>query len=177
MGSYGSILWDVHIVNENDIWVVGNIEIPDSSHLPSYGHCNAAHWDGSNWEFIRINNSSVDLHQIQYFSEEDIWVTSHCFPYHWDGIEWTLYHLENMGMDTICVGSAIWGTSSSNMYFVGLNGGIVHYNGVEFVEMDGMTEINLTSISGYPNSLWLSGETHAGEIDHGSVLLFYDGFQ
>ena len=74
-------------------------------------------------------------------------MTDSCTPIHWDGIEWTHYHLQNMGLN-VCAGKTIRGTSSSNMYFVGLHGSIAHYNGVEFVQMDGMTEINLTSISG-----------------------------
>ncbi len=49
LGIYGSYLNDVAIVNENDIWVVGNIETDSTSY-------NAAHFDGNEWELILIVN-------------------------------------------------------------------------------------------------------------------------
>jgi hypothetical protein len=40
-------LYDVAIIDENNVWVVGEIE--DDS-----GKFNAAHWNGGEWELIRI---------------------------------------------------------------------------------------------------------------------------
>jgi hypothetical protein len=45
LGEYGSYLNDVWIVDENDIWVVGEI-ITDS------GWYNLAKWDGLNWSWL-----------------------------------------------------------------------------------------------------------------------------
>ncbi|MBT5539827.1 MAG: hypothetical protein HOK29_12930 [Candidatus Marinimicrobia bacterium] len=139
-GNYGSRLYDVAIVGENNFWVVGDIITDD-------GEYNAAHWDGENWELMGIYSNTLDLFGINYFSENDIWVTSHCFPYHWEGETWTQYHLNNMGLD-VCVGLEMWGTSSSNMYFVGINGAIVHYDGENFTQMESGTDVDLMAITG-----------------------------
>jgi hypothetical protein len=176
MGISGSILRDVHIVNENDIWVVGKIVIedPDSSWNGTGTETfNAAHWDGSEWEMIRIYGP-VELYSIQYFNENDIWVSSG-FPKHWDGISWTMYHLQDMGINVSV--ENCWGTSSSNMYFVGRNGCIVHYDGNEFTKMESDTDINLTGVWGLDEThIWIVGESSSGSNETwGGVMLFYDG--
>ncbi len=142
IGNYGSYLNDVAIVDENNIWVVGNIET-DS------GEYNAARWNGTDWELMGIYSNTLDLYSIRYISEYDIWVTDNSFPIHWDGIEWTLYHLQNMGIHVSV--NQIWGTSSSDLYFVGLNGSIVHYDGSSFVQMESGTEVDLKDIAGTPD--------------------------
>ena len=49
---YGSgVLYDVAVIDENDIWAVG--EIYSDSAQPSLPY-NAVHWDGSQWELRRI---------------------------------------------------------------------------------------------------------------------------
>jgi hypothetical protein len=86
LGNYGSYLNDVAIIDENNIWVVGNIET-DS------GEFNAAKWDGFRWKTFGIYSNTLDLYSIQYFSDDDIWVTigmvkiGHCTTFKtWD---WT----------------------------------------------------------------------------------------
>ena len=171
LGEYGSYLKDVWIVNENDIWAVGALSIPDSDgYVPSYANYNAAHWDGEEWEMMKIH-SGAELNAIHYFSEDDIWVCSG-FPKHWDGNEWTMYHLHNMGFDGVSI-NTMWGTSSSNMYFVGLNGSIVHYDGSEFVKMESGTDVELIDIDGTEDGehIFVTGFTN---VDFwGNVLLEY----
>ncbi len=150
LGIKGSYLKDVWIEAEDDIWVVGNIRVddPDSSfNGTGWKEYNAAHWDGNNWELSGFYSTTLDLYSILYFSEDNIWVTDHCSPIHWDGEEWTLYHLENMGLDA-CAGLDIWGTSSANMYFVGIEGSVVHYNGSDFTKLTIPNETKLVSIDG-----------------------------
>ena len=172
LGNYGSELHDVAYVNEDNIWVVGNIET-DS------GEYNAAHWNGSEWEFIGIYSNTLDLHSIYYFNENDIWVTSTCFPYHWDGVSWTQYHLNNMGLD-VCTGYASWGTASTNMYFAGLDGAIVHYNGTNFTQMNslpgqGGTSLDIKYINGTPDGSYVFAS--GWEWDGNSIGMMYHNNQ
>ncbi len=150
LGGPGSYLRDVTIIDENNLWVVGNIET-DS------GEYNAAHWDGVEWELLEIYSNTLDLYSILYFSENDIWVTDHCFPIHWDGNNWSLYHLNNMGMSEVCVGNEIWGNSSIDIYFVGDNGSIVHYDGSTFIDVGIMTDIDLHDIYGIDEIIYSVG--------------------
>ena len=140
LGIYGSYLNDVAIISEDNIWVVGNIETDSMQY-------NAAHWDGGEWEYLKILSGNSAVSTICYFSQNDIWTSIGSFPVYWDGTDWTLYHLQEMGLDVHTINSS-WGTSSSNMYFVGDGGSIVHFNGTEFMKMESGTEINLIDITG-----------------------------
>jgi len=142
LGNWGSDLNDVWIVDENNIWAVGNIET-DS------GEYNAAHWDGSKWEMLGIYSNTLDLLSIYYFSDDDIWVTDFGFPIHWDGNGWTLYHLQNMGMAGVSAGNAIWASSTNNIYFVGYQDSIVHYDGSTFRKIGSGTELNISDVYGF----------------------------
>ena len=162
LGTYGSYLNDVWIVDENDIWVVGNIET-DS------GEYNAAHWDGNEWGLMQIH-SAAPLYSIFYFSDNDIWVSSG-FPKHWDGNDWTMYHLQNMGLDVST--EYMWGISSSNIYFVGLKGSIVHYDGTTFTKMASGTDVDLLSVSGTPDGEYLFAAGYDYHSPAPSVALEY----
>ena len=156
LGVYGSYLNDVWIVDEDDIWVVGNIET-DS------GEYNVAHWNGEEWELLGIYSNILDLYSIWYFNENDIWVTSHCFPYHWNGAKWERYHLNDMGIDA-CVGDGIWASSPDDIYFVGLEGSIVHYDGKDFEKLESGTDIHLRGIWGLDKEhMWVVGTTNNWE--------------
>jgi len=78
-----------------------------------------------------------------------------------------------MGLDVV-VGSAIWGTSSSNMYFVGLNGSIVHYDGANFVQMDSGTDVDLKDIDGTPNGEHVFAVGYDETYPARSVILEYE---
>ena len=49
-----STLYDVAIINENNIWAVGEIYMNDSLGNPDPNLYNAVQWDGTSWELIRI---------------------------------------------------------------------------------------------------------------------------
>ena len=76
-----SVLYDVAIIDENNIWAVGDIWIKDDTSSLGYTKYNAVHWDGSQWE-LKVNNSyvqgfAVPITSIWAFSESDIWF-AHC---------------------------------------------------------------------------------------------------
>jgi len=166
LGIYGSYLKDVWIVDENNILVVGNIET-DS------GRYNIAKWNGNQWSLDRVGPEGNNLYSIFTFSEDDIWVTNYCSPYHWDGTTWTYYRFSSGGVGVnACAGNALWGTSSSNLYFVGLEGSIVHYDGQNFEKMESGTDVDLVDIWGTSeNNIWVCGYTQTV----GTVILYYDG--
>ena len=172
LGLYGSYINDVWIVNENDIWVVGQIVMPDpDSSWNGTGRekFNAAHWNGEEWEVMRIYNSAP-LHSIWYFDKDNIWVSSG-FPKHWDGNKWRIFHLQNMGFDVST--ENIWASSPSDIYFVGSEGSIVHYNGSSFSKIESGTEIDLKSISGTPDGrrVFITGYEDSGELSGQSIAL------
>ena len=124
-----SVLYDVAIVNENCIWVVGEIYVVDTS-ANGYTMYNAVHWDGSQWELKRI---TVEFREFQItpplegafaFSSTDIWFVG-SLPIHGDGENWVMYDLRTTVDPNLSLSKA-WGTNSDDMYFVGRNGSIAH---------------------------------------------------
>ena len=78
-----------------------------------------------------------------------------------------------MGLDA-CAGNGIWGPSSSNLYFVGYQGSIVHYDGENFEQMESGTDIDLKYISGTPDGeyVFTSGNNIVGGAR--SIVLGYE---
>jgi len=174
IGDYNSYLNDVFIVDENNVWAVGDIDTGDSNY-------NAIHWDGEKWNFIHITGwycgslIQPELNSIFYFDESDIWALG-SYPFHWDGTEWTFYQLTDMGIIPGGLAGDIWAIDPSNIYFIGRDGRIVHYDGQTFEKIDTGTKIDLTDIWGEIDPA--TGEAHiwvCGNADNSlaSVILYF----
>ena len=168
LGESGSYLNDIAIIDENNVWVVGYIKNGDSTY-------NAAHWDGSEWELILVSPMGLTnpISCIFACKENNIWFGKVGLPVHWDGQEYFKYTPTNSthpGQPTI---NAIWGNSLDDIYFVGNNGSIVHYDGNTFTRMESGTEVNLLDVWGLnENHIWAVGEDRHPPR---SVILFFYG--
>ncbi len=147
--------------DENNIWVVGEIATADSFH-------NAAHWDGSEWELIQLlfplcpgGEGTFPGKAIYAFSTDDIRLTDGGSLVYWNGLSYQQDCSINPYLDGAI--SAIWGTSSSNLYFAGGNGSIVYYNGTTFTKMNSGTTIDLYDISGIDDRVFITGYSQQGE--------------
>ncbi|HRN27977.1 MAG TPA: glucosyl transferase, partial [Ignavibacteriaceae bacterium] len=147
-GTVGSsVLYDVAIINENNIWAVGEIMIADTS-INGYTTYNAVHWDGNQWELKRIpyyfNNQTFygAIRAIFAFKENDIWFGTGNMI-HWNGIDYISVYV-GLGM-TI---NKIWGSSNQDVYIVGNNGSIAHYNGSNWQRIESGTTLNINDIWG-----------------------------
>ncbi len=129
-----SVLYDVAIVNENDIWAVGEIHTAETDTFDSLGNWvppyNAVHWDGGEWELVRFmvpGPGYSEIYSVFALGPNNVWMGQGSAR-HWDGHQWTIYNSNNGFPGTFRI-RKIWGTSSENLYFVGDNGNIVHYDG------------------------------------------------
>ena len=152
-GNAGSCaLYDVAIINENNIWAVGEIYVADTS-INGYTMFNAVHWDGNEWELKRIKTNAcggVEYPPIQTifaFSSNDI-LFAHIDGSitHYNGIEF----INDCSLITQLNGSAnkIWGISKNNFYVVSGNGFIAHFNGQNWQRIESGTELNINDIWG-----------------------------
>jgi len=160
-----SYLFDVAIINGNNIWAVGEILIADTSAI-GYTKYNAVHWDGSEWTLHRImfyticgqqNRTPYPASSVFAFSENDVWVAMYGDQIaRLDGSTQTA---------TICLPISfsikkIWGENSNSVYAVGDMGKIVHYqNGVGWQVIESGTDADLLDVWGTPdgNIVWVSG--------------------
>jgi hypothetical protein len=152
-----SILYDVAIIDENNIWAVGKIYMHDSLGQIDPHAYNAVHWDGSNWTLKRIPFAGCGavlyppIYSVITFNENDIWFTRGGTVLNFNGSTYRNY----CEINPLLTGSLnkLWGTSSNDLYAVGNNGNIVHYNGNSWQKIEspigkGGTELNIQNVWG-----------------------------
>ncbi len=155
-----SQLNDVAIINDTLAYAVGEIHIMDSTGKYDEVPYNLIRWNGKDWTLQRLISDARILYpgsggdslltvkgnSIYIFGPNDIWVSAGNV-FHFNGIEWTQHRGELAGF---C--NKIWGSSSSNMYFVGNNGFIVHYNGATWQKLQSGTNLHIYDIYGEKNT-------------------------
>ncbi|EHO40977.1 hypothetical protein Calab_1354 [Caldithrix abyssi DSM 13497] len=168
-----SSFYDVAIIDENDIWAVGEIYTANDKY-------NAAHWDGEKWELRKIKTNAcggVDYPPIKTvfaFSKNNI-VFGHI------DASITKYNGANFVNDCSFIkqinGSInkIWGTSSSDLYVVGNSGLIAHYDGKKWQRIESGIQINIRDIWGAKteNNKFqiIALASNGGQIPQGKKLL------
>ncbi len=152
-GGGSSVLTDVAIIDENNIWAVGEIYMKDSMGNDELHPYNAVRWDGTKWELKRIffyticgqqDRSPYPAKSIFAFNENDIWISAGDQIARWDG---------NTEMTVMCLPTSfyinkLWGSSSNSVYAVGDNGNIAFYNGSSWRKIDSGTNIDIHDIWG-----------------------------
>jgi hypothetical protein len=147
-----SALYDVAIIDENNIWAVGEIYLKDSSGNDDPLPYNAVHWNGIKWEVKRIsiefrgNLITLPLEGIFALSAIDIWLIG-SLPIHGDGENWEIYDIRAT-VDASLSLSKAWGTSSNDMYFVGRGGSLAHYNGQSWKKINSGKDLDIYDIWG-----------------------------
>jgi hypothetical protein len=151
-----STLYDVAIINENNIWAVGEIYMNDSLGNPDPACYNAVHWDGQNWKLNKIYHGSycnpVDyppFKSIIAFSDTDIVLTSGGSIGFFDGVT----NRTDCSITPILSGSInkMWGSSSNDFYIVGNNGSIAHYQNRGWTKLETDIDIDFRDIYGSVN--------------------------
>jgi len=149
-GSHGSSLYDVAIINSNDIWAVGEIYMNDETDM-----YNAVHWDGEKWELKRILIRSFGdlkgyykLNSVYAFSSEDVWFASNADLIQWNGSSFLskAFFMETAPFDGQV--NQIWGTDCKNIYCAGNGGALYHYTGQSWKKIETGTQLNLYDIWG-----------------------------
>jgi hypothetical protein len=162
-GQAGSCtLYDVAIINENNIWAVGEIYLLDTLGQPDPLPYNAVHWDGNDWTTKRIQTSfrgnliTVPLTGIFTFSATDIWMVG-SLPIHGDGQNWIMYDLRTTVYPSLSLSKA-WGKSTNDMYFVGNSGSIAHYQNGQWSRIESGTDMSLVDMVGTSgDNIFISG--------------------
>ena len=163
-GERTSTFYDVAIIDENNIWAVGEIYMNDSLGNPDPNAYNAVHWNGSKWEIKKIsvlykdNLTFAPLESVFALPTGEI-IFSSGLPYLPQADGWKLYHLWDMGVLTQNDGRVtnIWGTSMNDLYFVGSKGTIVHYDGKNWKKIESETQTDLTDVYGDGDNVFICG--------------------
>ncbi|MHB2150610.1 glucosyl transferase [Calditrichota bacterium LG25] len=137
-----SSFYDVAIIDENDIWAVGEIYTANDKY-------NAAHWDGEKWELKKVPYVDekgyvwiTPLFSVFAFSSDDIWFEG---GIHWNGNKFISIKKDISFPSHV---NKIWGTSSSDLYVVGNSGLIAHYDGQKWQRIESGTTAHFKDIYG-----------------------------
>ncbi len=72
--------------------------------------------------------------------------------------------------------NGVWGFSSSNVWAVGTGGTILHFDGVDWSQVEIETDASLEAIWGpAPDDVWVAGTVEGGAGTGTGVVLHYDG--
>ena len=153
-GHGSSDLYDVTIIDENNIWAVGEFFLNDSLGNPDDEFYNVVKWDGNGWKAGKIYypyngyNQIVPLYSTYSFSINDVWVGT-SLPMNWTGKQWRMWDsVANIWSGWI---NGMWGGSSSNIYIVGDNGNLAYYNGINWQKLESGTDWMIHDVFGYNN--------------------------
>ncbi len=148
-----SILYDVAIVDANNIYAVGEIYMLDSlGQTDTYG---IVHWNGQSWEPIKLYYSIPNVGEfvlsnirgILYLSSNEIWFAAGSI-FRWDGVSpnaQLIFSRLNLSNPNGSI-EKLWGNSNSYLYGVGNKGTIVIYNGQSWQQISSGTEFALIDI-------------------------------
>jgi hypothetical protein len=148
-----SVLNDVVIISENNIWAVGEIYLNDSLGQPDPHPYAIAHWDGQTWEykklFYNINLIVAPIRGILVLNPNDIYLAAGSV-FHWDGNSSSaqLVYSRLSLPDPNATIEKLWGNSNSSVYGVGNVGSIVFYNDTNWQSIESGTDLHLYDIYG-----------------------------
>jgi len=185
-GTGSSRFTDVAIIDEDNIWAVGEIHTEDTDKFDNNGvwikPFNAVHWDGDSWNLERIYFRTFCNQEAKapypadaiFAINKDIVVAC--------GSQITVIQ-NNVQKEILCIPvsvKAIWGTSLENYYVVGTDGKIAYWQGVSWEEIETGTDVNLTDIQGSRDgTVWACGNenfkpTVLLQIKNNDAVLLYN---
>lgn len=152
-GASSSYIKDVAIIDENNIWAVGDIteHNNEANEFKTYGF---AKWNGAEWKLLDLKalhkngkTSNPRPRGIHIFDKDNIWFTSGSIL-HWNGktlnFVFSRLDLEREEQSV----EKIWGSAPDNIYAVGYSGTLVHYNGKSWKQIDTGTDLDIQDIWG-----------------------------
>ncbi|MCA0444670.1 MAG: hypothetical protein LCH54_00435 [Bacteroidetes bacterium] len=158
IGYYQSLVRDVAVISENDIWAVGTFykkhQTQDSTENDRYGICK---WDGIKWNYLKVPyrfngveepNSNVQFAAIFPLKSGVIWLSSvGRTPIRYKNGIFDSYTTTDVTTDRNYI-KKIWGSDENNVWFVGEKGLILYYNGSTFTKIPYSDEYDFIDVWG-----------------------------
>lgn len=154
-----SVLNDIQVIDENNIWAVGEVFFRDSAGQYSEPPYNIARWNGTSWSYQRLAfpkynfDCTIAFHlasattAVLAFGPNSVLISDGGSIARWDGVSFVHYPClpQSLRNGTI---RRIWGTSENQFYVVGLNGTIVRYNNGTWQRLESGTSLHILDIWG-----------------------------
>ncbi len=149
----GSAFYDVTILNENNIFVVGRISRFDSLGNPEIYGYNAIQWDGQKWNYHRVmfgticpadSVSGAYRKQAVFSFEDETIITA-------SGLQ-IAYLKDGIQLKKECIvipPNKIWGRSSDDFFVVENRGNILHWDGDNWLKLETNSSDQINHIYGH----------------------------
>ena len=154
-----STLYDAAIIDDNNIWAVGEIYLNDSTGQPDPQPYAVAHWNGTEWELMKVSyhdyNQTVKypgpLFSVTSINGE-IYSVSYANLLKWTGTDWIekAFFIKQIPFEGQVL--KIWGNNENNIICVGRNGAIYKYFGSDWEKIESGTDLNIYDIQGKFNN-------------------------
>jgi hypothetical protein len=159
-----SMFNDVAIINENDIWAVGEIYYADPLGVHVYLKYGAMHWDGKSWvrkqlttdDYVPGLKSDIWPVGIYAIDTNDIWFGNGGVMHYLNGTIQSFWLNDFPGSPSPILdpGQAIWkvcGTSASSILAIGAQGALAFYNGVAWKKLETLSAYDVSDACGIRN--------------------------
>jgi len=167
IADYPSVLRDVAIIDDNDIWAVGELKMTG-------GPYNAIHWDGVEWTYFKIPmyvggniplTQPANLKAVFAVSTSEVYFCAGASFTKWNGIEFVPLDIfsEYVGDPDYGPLYRMWSETGDDIFLVGYNGYSVHYDGSNWEKLETGTSIFLRDISGKGDHVFATGYNDSGE--------------
>jgi len=175
---------DVWIFDENNIWAVGFLNARDTVvDGEKIYNTNIIKWNGSKWKLLPYSGTSSGIYGIWAQDSSTIFFADGLVFKYKDGrfIEYDFTHLTFSNNQSV---EKLWGSSENNVYGVGRNGIIVHYDGspsgAGWTKIDFDNKWQFSGITGNPKTgiayavaLWFN-TVLVVKIENGSTEIIYN---
>jgi hypothetical protein len=171
LGSPGDQLRDVWGLDENNVWAVGYVEMSGTT-------SGIIKWDGTSWQpyastqGVKYGIYGFDENNLVYVGES----SNTGIIGIWNGSTWTIYHrdyFQSQGFTAYPL-NAVWGSSPEDIWAVGREGTIVHWDGEKWEKVISPVETNISDIWGNsPSNIYAV----TSSISDNSKILHYDGIE
>jgi hypothetical protein len=151
-----SVLYDVAIINDTLAYAVGEMYLRDSTGQLDPIRYNAAVWNGSTWNIIRVpyyyqgQPFYNPIQTVYAFAPNDIWFAGNGVI-RWNGQQYIPVAIPPSvwGPNRI---NKIWGNSSNSLYIVGDGGSIAYYANGSWQHVESGTTLHVYDVSGGANA-------------------------
>lgn len=152
-----SIIRDIAVIDENNIWAVGEIYLSNGLGNDDPSFYNVIHWNGEQWKMMRVyyyQGTASYLSRIptvKPFDAVHIWFGS--FVY----MENDSFYSIPLNIDFRSQLMDIAGPNPDDIIVVGNNGNLAHYNGSSWTKLASQTNLDLTSITYFEGNYFITG--------------------
>lgn len=175
-GFESSWLNDVWIFDENNIWAVGYIRDTTNNNLA----VNIIRWNGQKWVGFGNNLTSSGLTGIWAYDTSNIYLASGALRKYENGVI-KVIDLTHLIFSTGQAIHKLWGSSENNIWGVGPNSTIVHYDGIAWSKItfdegwrfDAITGTKQTGIA-YASATSQHFNTIIVELKNNSATVIYN---